>query len=502
MLQKSKKFFLWTGGAFAALYLAWNGQFYSTTFPVTIVHTNDLHGNILPFRGKGGAATIAAFLKKQKKVDLLLDAGDFFQGTPESDLSGGKNTVIVMNELKYDAATIGNHEFDFGLAALEKLSGIATFPFLSANVNYNKKPLVFAKPYIIREVRQANIGILGLTTELTPRTSVPENMKGLEFLSSVETARNIIPEMKNLGADVIIALTHLGFEESTETWPGDRLLAQSVEGIDIIIGGHSHRRVEGFRSGKTLIVQTSGRGSSVGKMTVYLDRKTKKIRRIKNKIVEMDVKKIGEDDGIKKIVSEISEEISKSLSEVIAVSEVDLNRRRGGDSNLGNFLADIMRQYSKTDAAFHNAGGIRTDLKKGDISLRDIYTLNPFDNTIVTMKLTGEQVHKLIELSINNEYGLLQVSGMRITYDKGANILEITINEKPLNEKKLYSVATNSFLASGGDNFGIFKEGKNVTDTGKLFRDVIIEHLKKTKTITKQSARVDGRILIESRIKD
>ncbi len=481
------------GAIFA--WLGWTAHFHLSTFPITIVYTNDFHGNILPHKGKGGSATITAYLKKIKKPYLLLDAGDFFQGTPESDLSSGRNTVLLMNRMKYDAATLGNHEFDFGIKNLRALVKAAEFPMLSSNIYYTatNERIDFALPNIIRNINGAKIGIFGLTSDRTPQMSIPENVKGLDFRNPIEESKKIISELKNKNADLIIALTHLGIEKNIGNFTGDKTLATETEGIDIIVGGHSHMKIERLKIKKTYIVQTPGLGKTLGRISLRLDNKTKKIRSFKNRIVPMEVKKIGEDNETKKIVSEMTKEISERLSEKIGFCETDLIRKRNGESNIGNFLADAMRNFAKTDVAFHNSGGIRTDIKKGDITLRDIYTLNPFNNTVITMKLTGVQLKEIMGRSFEGTYGILQVSGIKTTYDKALKKVEAKINGKPLKDSKTYTAATNSFLASGGDDFKIFTEGKNIKDTNTKFRDVIIAHIKKTKNI---SAKTDGRILI------
>ncbi len=480
----------------ATLWAAWTGYFYLTTFPVSLVYTNDFHGNILPHKGRGGTAAIESFLKKNKRHYLLLDAGDFFQGTPESDLSKGKNTVVLMNRLGYDAATLGNHEFDFGQKTLEELSQIAEFPFLGANIydKKNNKRLSFAKPYVVKELEGARIAILGLTSDRTPQMSLPENVANLEFRNPLEEAKKVLVEIKKEKPDIIVALTHLGFEKENQSYNGDKALANAADEIDIIVGGHTHTKVDGVKVNKSFIVQTSGLGRSVGEITLRLDKKTKKIRRIKNKITEMNVEKIGEDKDVKKIVAEMTKEISERLSEKIGEAKDDLTRKKDGESNLGSFLADIMREHAKTNIAFHNSGGIRTDIKKGGITLRDIYTLNPFDNTIVTMKLTGSQLKEIAQKSFGGTYGILQVSGLSMLYEKSSQKVELKFKNLPIEDKKLYSVATNSFLASGGDGFKTFTEGKNIKDTNIKFRDAVISHIKKIKNI---SAKTDGRITIK-----
>ncbi|MDI6757082.1 MAG: bifunctional UDP-sugar hydrolase/5'-nucleotidase [Endomicrobiia bacterium] len=513
MIKKSAKYFV---GAIAAAGLFFYVRYYALTFPVVIVYTNDLHGNILPRKGEGGAASIAAFLKTQPEDALLLDGGDFFQGTPESDLSKGRNTVLVMNRLGYDAAAVGNHEFDFGQKNLAELARVAEFPLLSANIyeaagkiakadgktaKHSGRHPTYIKPYIIKEVKGARVAIFGLTSERTPAMSMPANVRGLMFDNATLRAGAVVGELKDR-ADVVIALSHIGFEKDTDRWRGDRALAAAVEGIDVIIGAHTHTEVRGKKVGRTLIVQTRGGGRSVGEMTIRLDRKTKKPRLITNRIVKISSKKFGEDASLAAFVEKISAATSRKLSKVVAVAEADIARgAKGGESALGSLLADIMSERAGTDMAFHNPGGIRADFKKGDITLRDVYNVNPFDNTIVTMKLSGLQIRELLEKSLTGQYGTLQISGIRMRYERVSKKLDVSAitagKTSLLDDKKLYTVATNSFLAAGGDGFSPFAAGKNKRDTGVNFRDAVTEYLLKGGTLPARRGMSDGRIEIK-----
>lgn len=509
LMNMIKKPLKYLAGAIAAAGLFFYVKYYALTFPVVIVYTNDLHGNILPRKGEGGMAALAAFLKKLPDDTLLLDAGDFFQGTPESDLSGGKNTVLAMNRLGYDAAAVGNHEFDFGQKNLSALSKTAGFPFLAANI-YRKNPAgqkhsgerpVYIKPYTIKEVKGARIAIFGLTSERTPAMSMPANVDGLIFADAAEEARRMVAELSEK-ADTIIALSHLGFEKDGAAWRGDRALAADVDGIDAIIGAHTHTEVRGKKIGRTLIVQTSGGGRTVGKMTLRLDKKTKKPRLITNRIVKISSVRYGEDSGMKKFVDGITSETSRKLGKVVGRAEADIKRgAKGAESPMGNLLTDIMRQKAAAQLAFHNPGGIRADFKSGDITLRDVYSVNPFDNTIVTMKMTGATVRELLLNSFDGQYGTLQISGMRVVYERETKKLSAAVADgdgtSRLDDKKIYTVATNSFLAAGGDGFGIFAAAKSRRDTGISFRDAVTEYLQKTGSIPARRGKPDGRIEIK-----
>jgi len=497
-------------------------RYYVLTIPVTIIYTNDFHGHILPDKngeGIGGAAAIAAFVKSVRRKDpdaLFLDAGDFFQGTPQSDLSKGRNTILVMNRLGYDAAAVGNHEFDFGLKNLGSLAAEAQFPFLSANIFYSQTNSAppFIKPYIIKEVKGVRIAIFGLTSERTPEMSIPENVKGLRFEDARDISRHLVGELRKK-ADVIVALSHLGLEKSENlksgkeaAWHGDIALASEVPDIDIIIGGHTHTHEPGLKVGKTFIVQTAGLGRSVGKLTIRLSRKSGKPLLISNSIVKMSAKKTGEDPVMKDFVGSISSEITGQLATVIGEVTEDIKRSDGKQSPLGFFIADIIRQKSGAMISFNNRGGVRADFKKGHVTLGDVYMVSPFDNTIVTMKLSGAQIRAIVGKSIantsSNGAAVLDASGLRLTArqrqpsDEKADIDVSTKNKNgrqvfvPLDDKKYYTVATNSFLASGGDGFVEFTKGTDIRDTGINIRAAIADFIKNAKKIKPPSVGQNG----------
>jgi len=466
-----------------------------TTIPITIIYTNDIHGNLLPKNGKGGMAAIANFVKNSRKKDpdlLLADAGDFFQGTPESDLTGGKNTILIMNLMGYDAATIGNHEFDFGQQNLSNLSKIAKFPFLSANIYLKDKisQPSYIKPYIIKEIKGIRVAVFGLTSDETPSMSIPRNIQGLYFADPITTSQNLLKNL-NEKADVVIALSHLGIEKSKNiAAKQDISLAKQTPGqIDVIIGGHTHSEVKGLKVGKTFVVQTSGLGRSVGKLTIRVDKKSKKPILITNSITKISPSKTGEDPEIKKHIAEISTDITKQLSSVIGEATDDIRRMSGDFSPLSALIADIMRQKSKSQIAFQNRGGVRDDIRKGKITLGNIYLVSPFDNTIVTMKLSGATIRSLIEKSISNRKtskgaAVLDFSGIKIIQRSDGKSDIVLSDGKKLDDKVFYTVGTNSFLAEGGDGFNEFRGGLNKNDTGIKVRDSIVEYILKNKKIS------------------
>ena len=472
-----------------------------TTTRVCVYFTNDVHGHILPVSGTGGAAVLSNYLKGRKKPYLLLDAGDIFQGTPEGDLTNGEVCIRIMNELGYQAATVGNHEFDKGQERLKKFIDMANFPFLGANVidTATKETVEWLKPYEIFEIKGVRIGVLGLTTSAMPFITMPEVRKGLEFADEAETAKKYLPEIRKK-ADVVIALTHIGLARKGE-FRDDVYLAKNVPGIDAILGGHTHTRLyRPIYAGRTLIAQAGSYGNYVGKITIKM--REHKLTGINYELVNLSVKKFGEDAEMKNDIAEFTKDITALMDKKVGVSVEKLGSNlsgrleKNGELPLGDWQADVFRKMTGSDIAFQNIGGIRAAVPKGDVTYRDIYELSPFGNTIYTMMLTGKQVKDILEKSVSGRFGILQVSGLAFRYDlnrkEGERVVEISIGGSPLKPKKYYKAATNAFIAKGGDDFETFTKGGEITDTGMVDRDVEIQYLLKNPEI---KAQIDGRIV-------
>ncbi|MDD5687713.1 MAG: bifunctional UDP-sugar hydrolase/5'-nucleotidase [Elusimicrobia bacterium] len=476
-----------------------------TTTQITILNTNDVHGHILSspdnFGGDiGGSAILSNFLKKQKKPYMLLDAGDIFQGTPEGDLGDGEIIIKIMNELGYDAMTIGNHEFDKGQTQLKKLIEMANFSVLGANIVDKKTGQTpkWMESYFIKEIKGIKIAVLGLTTSAMPYITIPEVSRGLQFKREVDVAKKYIPQLKKK-ADIIVLLTHIGLSEEND-FEDDVFLAKNVEGIDMIIGGHTHTFLKNpIKVKNTIIVQAGGNGRCVGQTILKI--RNKKIVNLKCKLVSLTKKKYGEDLEFKKIIDNLTKDISGKMETVIGTSEQFLshsltkNLLKNGELPLGNWQADVFRKITDSDVAFQNIGGIRADLPEGKITIRNIYELSPFRNTIFTLQLTGAQIRGILEKSVSGKAVTLQVSGLKYKYDmdkdEGERIIEVNIGDNPIDLKKYYKVATNSFLVKGGDSFSVFKKGKNTHDTGIIDTEAQIQFVKSHSPI---KAQVEGRI--------
>jgi 5'-nucleotidase / UDP-sugar diphosphatase len=469
----------------------WAGSASRRAVRLAVIHTNDVHGWILPHMTEdgpvGGFAAFAAFLSRQPKPYLLLDAGDVYQGTPEGTLTKGEAVVDGMGALGYDAAAVGNHEFDDGVDNLARLTEAAGFPFLSANVRdaevSARRPagrLDRVKPWILKEVSGVKVGVFGLTSADTPKMSFAKNVADVEFSDEAEAAREAVRELRAQGADVVVALTHIGWEE-------DQALARAVDGIDLIVGGHSHTRLRGARKvGGTYIVQAGSQLWQAGRVVLEWDPRKRRLRGARARLVSLDAARWGEDANVKSLAAYYSEAASSLLGEpldaVVGELREPLTRSYTAESPMGDWHTDALRAASGADIAVYNSGGIRNDLPAGPVTVRDLYQVAPFGNTLVTLKMRGEDVRALLEHGVGGGHGLLQVSGVRLVYDPGRpageRVREVSAGDGPLERNRVYKVATNNFLAQGGEGYDAFREGWEVRDTGRTVLDVLIADLK------------------------
>jgi len=471
---------------------------------VSVIYTNDIHGAITPSKDDknpggltGGVAYVGSAVKELKDKAqgnyVLLDGGDWGQGSYESKLTKGKTMIDVMNNLGYDAGEIGNHEFDWGRAALKDMIDEAKFPVLGGNVLEEGKLIDGIKPYTIKEVNGLKIGIIGLISPETPGSVDPKNITGLKFASAKETVEKYIPELKEQGADMIFVLSHEGDV-------ADEKLASSVTGIDLIVGGHSHTLMEDAKQvNNTIIVQAGTQGEKVGSINLAIDPQTKKIVSFKNTLIPVTDKNFKPDPEIEKIIAPVVNEAKEKMSEVVGKTEVNLthDRKKVFETVMGNVLTDAMRESTGADVAMQNSGGIRDQIMAGEVTMGDLYRVLPFDKFIVSMDLSGKQIKDLMENSAGRKKGNMQVSGITMDIEpkeaKWHKVSNIKIGGVPLDMNKFYRVTTDDFLAGGANGYSTFTEGKNITYGGPAI-DELKAYIKKHSPLTEANAKVEGRL--------
>ncbi|MBI2252594.1 MAG: bifunctional metallophosphatase/5'-nucleotidase [Armatimonadetes bacterium] len=450
---------------------------------LVILHTNDFHGRLLPYKDSSGeeiagAENLSGLIRDMRKKYpevLLLDAGDIAQGTPISNLFFGKPVVEVMNYNKYFASTLGNHEFDWGQDKLKEIIHQANFPFICANIFDEKTGKRFAnlKPYLIFKLKNIKIGIIGLITPQTFQTTMPSHVKNLIFEDPLKIYAGIYPLLKSKGVDLIIVLSHLGLED-------DMRLAENSSGIDLIVGGHSHTVLNSPKKiNQTYIVQAGSYGKYLGKVDLEINSQDKKIIEIKGELIPLNKQNYNPQKDVSKIIEKYYTKIKEKMGEIVGETRINLIKENSlGDFPLANLITNAMKEETGAQIAFQNTGGIRASLYKGKITWGDLYNVLPFGNSIVKMNLKGGQILKIIEIALNNENQGMQFSGINLIYDnKNKRIIRIKVGEEPLETQKSYTIAANNFLAEGGDGYLSFLEGENLS-YGKDLLEIVINYLK------------------------
>lgn len=495
----------------AGLILPGNTAYADTTEKkITILHTNDSHGRVIETGSDGmGFAKISTLLKQyeaQNPNTLLLDAGDTLHGTTFATLSRGESIVDILNKVGYDAMAAGNHDFNYGYERLLELEKKMAFPLLSANVRNDINERVL-KPYEIKEVDGIKLGIFGLSTPETHFKTHPKNVEGLTFTDPVQEAKEIIEQLKAKKADVIIAVTHLGIDESsTET---SIKLAQGAPGIDLIVDGHSHSTlVEGLQgANNTLIVSAGEYLKNLG--VVELTFEGNKLANMKAKLITKgEAEVIQPDKEVEDAIKQIQDAQEEILSEEIGSTAVALDGEReqvrAGETNLGNLITDAMIDITNADLSITNGGGIRASISKGVITKGDVVTVLPFGNYIVTKRLSGAEIKAALENGVTDypeaKGAFPHVSGITFAIDPslpaGERVHSIKVKGQSIDLKKEYLVATNDFIAAGGDEFTSFKN-KPIVNEYPALDEALISYIQKIGTVT---ANVENRI--SEKVKD
>lgn len=485
------------------------------SYQLVILHTNDHHGTILPTGGAAGLAERASFIKEVRAQEgnvLLLDAGDINTGTALSNMFKAEIDIEAYNRIGYDALALGNHEFDNDLTTLEAQMAKASFPWISANIHRANGSLL-APAYIVKNYEGFRVGVFGLTTRRTLQIASPD--KSLVFLDEIETAKTMVETLRNREkCDIVIALVHLGLAAESEGHTSSRDLSQAVDGIDLVIDGHSHSFLEEpLMAGGTPIVSASEWGKYVGhgKMEIVdgriVDFTWKPVQ-----INSKDSTTFAPDPEITAMIAPYKEKADAVLKEVVAhtqdLFEFGDRLSRKKEIALGNMVNDATIWYveevmkQKVDFSFTNGGNIRTELPKGPITREQISTVLPFDNWIYLTTMKGDQVIRLFQFIATIPQGAggwAQVSsGVRYTIDytgsDGKGVLkDLRIGGKPVDPQALYTFATNDYLMAGGDGYTVLADNVSSWNTSTTLRDIVIAYAAAKKILV---PLVDGRIKI------
>lgn len=460
---------------------------------VTVITVNDFHGMIEEQGKNAGLSKLAGYIKQVRETEpntVVLSAGDMFQGSVDSNLLYGKTVIDAMNDIGFDAMAAGNHEFDWGLDRLEQMSRSFQFPLLAANVTTAKtgQYLSFCRPYTLIEREGIKIGIIGLATPETAYKTNPRFVGGLQFADPALIVPPLVRELKGRGANIIIVLSHLGCnqDETSGIISGEAAgLASAVTGIDLIVAGHSHAKVAGQVNGVP-VVQAKSWGRALGRVELTYDPGSGKVIGAEAAVIDLNARALQEDAAVAAIVARDRLLVEPIKQEVLGQNFAALSHDRFQLSPLGEWVTDILRRESGADIALQNGGGLRSELLAGPVTKGRLYEILPFDNTLYTMELTGAEIWQILEYGLGaNKVGTLQFSGVLVDYGLAEQkITQIrTLHGAPLEKDRLYKVAVNDFLASGGDGFSLLKQGRNPRDTCIPLRDIIERTVLKQKTI-------------------
>lgn len=519
------------------------GVSFAEDYQLTVLHTNDVHSHLVPFTVSGvtgnigGSARIGGVvnaIRTERQNVLLLDGGDQFQGSPFYSFYKGDVEAYVMNYLKYDAMVVGNHEFDDGPAGLEKFLGQVDFPVLGANVDCSKEPKLNGKilPYTLKEVKGRKIGILGYITTETSWISKPGTT--ISFRNPENDIASAVTALRDAGANIIIALSHCGYDE-------DKRIAGVVSGIDIIVGGHSHTYLDNGGANvfgtapagsyptvgnspagePVLIVQAQDWNRYLGDLRVTFNEDGVATSWIGSPIL-MDTA-VAADSSLVTYLDGKQTEWAALTAEVVGHSTVNLDNSLARDEEclLGNLVADafLWEAGSEYQIAFENGGGIRASIDPGDITIGEVMTVLPFENYLSTFKIYGVDIKAVLENSLvrrlegddptgsggrgSGTGRFLQVAGLRFTWDpthpKYSRVVSVEVRKSSgawvaLEDSTLYNAVTNDFERNGGDEYTILKEKAiEPYDFGRKLSDIFADYLRAHNPV---SPVIEGRIVM------
>lgn len=439
------------------LFAAAVGLFAKTT---TIYHTSDTHGFYYPKGGQGGFAAVASVVKNGPQPYLLLDSGDFSNGTIEAKKSKGLKSAQLMNKVGYHATTIGNHEFDFKEAGVAPILNELNFPVLAANFldaktkTYPKN----VKPYKIFDVDGVKVAVIGLANAepTNPTTKY-------KFVKPLKALKKTLKEVEAQQPDVVAIIVHDSLkDEKHGIKPYVAKIGRKFPGrVHLVFGGHAHIFIQNEYVKETLFTESGCHIQNISKVTVETDDKTGKFVSAKSELIPLVIDKVGQDKEVAAYALSLQE---PGMEEVVGVAAEKISRTAAveehKDSPFQNWLADLGRTYAGTQIFATNNGGLRIDMAKGPVTKRDTVDMHPFENKIVKMTVSGKFIKFLLQTSLLPR-SLFTFSGMTVTYrNKKGKIkdLQVWVDGKPLEDEAQYTLATNAYIAYGGSEGWPFKQ--------------------------------------------
>lgn len=476
---------------------------------LTVLFFNDLHGHLTPFKVKGeeglprevgGIGRVATVIRQVREENaarqiqtVVLVAGDILQGTPLSTVFQGEPDILALNAIGVDAMTVGNHEFDFGIENFLKLKSAARFPFLSANIFWKDsgKQLCSASAEI-KLAGALSLTVVGVTTEQLMVTTLPSNVEALRVSDSVPSIKAAYEAALQNGP--VLLLSHCRHQT-------DREMAQRYPKLAAIIGGHDQILMDPYRRvGEVAIFQAFEKGRYVGRIDFLIHPQTFESQVVNWAYLPVN-DGIPDDKAVSDIVDGYQAQLDDAFKAVVGRATVFMDaereRIRYEETNMGNWVTDIMRTHTGADIALLNSGSLRASIADGPVTIADVFRAMPYENVLMTLELNGNELLTVLNRSVagareDEDGGFLQVSGIRFSIrDHRVEAVEVGPMGAGLDPEKRYSIAITDFMASGGDGYTWFK-GKALLDTGLPLRELLIDTFRKDKVIQSKS---QGRII-------
>jgi|GEM_PF-2537871 len=463
----------------------------SNIVEIDIIAINDFHGALVSSGendlNPGAPRVVQATLdlKEQNQNTIVLAAGDMYMGTALSNVFRGEPVSHMLRLMNITASLVGNHEFTWGASQIPVWAELEGAPFLTANIQElaTGQPVSWAQPYLMVEVDGVNVGIIGLTTVDTVNTTARVNIEHLYFRDVVETAEEYVNLLRGQGADIIVLLSHTGafqdretgvitLEEGTERLP-------YVDGVDLLITSHTHTFVDGQINGVP-IIQAMHNGRALGLVNFVFDRDAGELLETNVYIDRLLDRRhdISENAEMLAILEQF--DIGPIMQQELGTTPLGLpHPSRRELTTLGQWMSTTMVEYANVDIAFNNAGGLRTSIPAGPITRGMLHEVMPFDNSIVVFEMTGRQIKDVFEFGVHadSHAGVVQFAGAIVEYlpyaEEGSRVHSMMFsNGDPIHLDGVYRVATNSFMATGGDGFSMFLDAQLISDEG-IVRDMM-----------------------------
>ena len=515
--MRYKRLFHWVLGCFIGILASACSQVQTpkeetrkkNTREVVLLFTNDFESAFDPIPAYwrddmeflGGAAELTTMIdsiRDAEEIVYLFDAGDMFTGTL-SNRTQGELLMEMMITMGYDAMAIGNHEFDYGWRNFRDQMFRVPFPMLGANIFYKNSGIPFAQPSAVIEKQGFRVGVIGVIGQDARSVVIASNVDSLDFKDPVPVVREQVEKLQD-AVNLVVLLSHQGKtgpmqtdqEAHPELWRDfeeDIALSGAVPGVDVHFGGHAHRGIEPpFEHPETgtLIMQTFGHATRLGYLKLIIDTRTNTIIDHDGRLLEVESQRY-EPDPVMKQKLEYYRARYPELQEVVCTSEERLVRQYNLESDLGNLFADILKDKMQVDVAFFNSGGIRADIPQGEVTVAHMLDAFPFQDKIWVLEMSGTQIIEILEQGFTLERGIIQVSGLKATYNPdaapGNRLIDLQIGGKEVSENQKYSVATIGVIAEGGDLYTTFTEARVVDSEGPLYAEVLESYLRKKQVI-------------------